>query len=55
MVGKPRESPTEEQVADGSREPQGALERIGPLVVERHVKDDGRALILYKHDRRPSP
>ncbi|HEV3283595.1 MAG TPA: hypothetical protein VG010_05280 [Solirubrobacteraceae bacterium] len=22
-------------------------ERFGPLAVERHVKDDGRALILY--------
>jgi hypothetical protein len=52
MAGKPREGPTEEQAADDSREPPEALERIGPLVIERHVKEDGRALILYTHDRR---
>jgi hypothetical protein len=27
-------------------------ERLGPLAVERHVKDDGRALILYTHAER---
>lgn len=25
----------------------GSHEELGPLAVERHVKDDGRALILY--------
>jgi hypothetical protein len=52
MAGKPGERPTEEHAADDSRERREAPERIGPLVVERHVKDDGRALILYAHDRR---
>jgi hypothetical protein len=33
----------------GGAEPGGEreLERIGPVAVARHVKDDGRALILY--------
>jgi hypothetical protein len=35
---------------DGSEEQ--AQERFGPLAVERHVKDDGRALILYTHAER---
>jgi hypothetical protein len=52
MVGKPGDRPTEEQAADASPERPGEPERIGPLVLERHVKDDGRALILYTHDRR---
>jgi hypothetical protein len=29
-----------------------AQERFGPLAVERHRKDDGRALILYTHVER---
>jgi hypothetical protein len=28
-------------------------EEYGPLLVERHRKDDGRALILYSRRRRP--
>lgn len=30
-------------------------ERYGPLAVERYAKDDGRALLLYRHagERRP--
>ncbi|HEY4917584.1 MAG TPA: hypothetical protein VIH92_11765 [Solirubrobacteraceae bacterium] len=52
MAGKPGERPTEEQTADALLERPGEPERIGPLVLERHVKDDGRALILYTHDRR---
>jgi hypothetical protein len=34
------------------REPSGEddrLERYGTVSVARHVKDDGRALILYAH------
>jgi hypothetical protein len=27
-------------------------ERSGPVAIERHVKDDGRALILYTHAER---
>jgi hypothetical protein len=51
MAGKPGETPTEEQAADASRKQRAAPEQVGPLTVERHVKDDGRALILYSHDR----
>jgi hypothetical protein len=34
-------------------EPVEPAERFGPLAVSRHVKDDGRALILFtrRHDR----
>jgi hypothetical protein len=36
---------------EGGREEAGReetrRERFGPLTLERHVKDDGRALILY--------
>jgi len=38
------------------REPAGERgrsgEHAGPLAITRHVKDDGRALILYAHDQR---
>ncbi len=52
MAGKPGGGPTEEQLGEASPERPGEPERTGPLTVERHVKDDGRALILYTHDRR---
>jgi hypothetical protein len=63
MAGKPAEPPhprqrplgAEPRAADGS----GALpaddrelERTGPIAFARHVKDDGRALILYFDERR---
>ena len=42
--------------APGERPPEGAPnagqdppERYGTLAIERRVKDDGRALILYTH------
>jgi hypothetical protein len=28
-------------------------ERVGPVAIARHVKDDGRALILYTRDEPP--
>jgi hypothetical protein len=31
--------------------PPGEPERYGPLVLERIVKDDGRALIRYSRER----
>ena len=37
MAGKPAHEPQSEP----------RPERIGPLEIARHVKDDGRALILY--------
>jgi hypothetical protein len=30
-----------------------ASERVGPVAIARHVKADGRALILYTVDRQP--
>jgi hypothetical protein len=36
---------------EGGRE-EHAQERSGPLAIERHVKDDGRALILFTHVER---
>jgi hypothetical protein len=39
---------------EGGNEPQKSeLERCGPVAIARHVKDDGRALILYTHTREP--
>ena len=29
-------------------------ERVGPLALVRHVKDDGRALLLYAYPERES-
>jgi hypothetical protein len=38
----------------GEAEPggPGEVERIGPVAIARHVKDDGRALILYSEQPR---
>jgi len=53
MAGKPAEGrehePDGEPEPGGGAEPgdEGELERIGPVAIARHVKDDGRALILY--------
>jgi hypothetical protein len=44
-------SAASESAAEGTRE-KHAQERFGPLAVERHVKEDGRALILYAHAER---
>jgi hypothetical protein len=39
--------------ADELRRSSQAGERIGPLAIARHVKDDGRALILYSSSPEP--
>jgi hypothetical protein len=57
----PRVMPWETADARGGRDPQGAAtalggesreppaeEHLGPLAFTREVKDDGRALILYR-------
>jgi hypothetical protein len=51
MPGKPPEPPAADRsggdatpVASGE---QTEPERLGPLTVSRHLKDDGRALILF--------
>ncbi|MGO9763369.1 MAG: hypothetical protein ACLP1Q_19120 [Solirubrobacteraceae bacterium] len=58
MAGKPAEPPPESDRSEagprkreGEREPQE--ERVGPVTIARHVKDDGRALIIYTRDTRP--
>ncbi len=38
--------------ADGGRLEERELEHTGPVAIERYVKDDGRALILYSDERR---
>jgi hypothetical protein len=45
------EGPVDEPEQDG--EPAAADERVGPVVIARHRKGDGRALILYTADRQP--
>jgi hypothetical protein len=35
------------------REARDPDEHMGPVAIARHVKADGRALILYTVDRRP--
>jgi hypothetical protein len=56
MAGTPAEPPDAGDASTSPREHEGELtalrEREGPLAVERHVKDDGRALILYWDVRR---
>jgi hypothetical protein len=39
---------------DGGAPGQAPDDRYGPLSLERVVKDDGRALILYGHDESPA-
>jgi hypothetical protein len=41
MAGKPAQPFPSDQRSDAPEE------RLGPIAIARHVKDDGRALILY--------
>jgi hypothetical protein len=59
MGGNPPQEPDSAQrLAVGERSASGERagqrlaepERIGPITIARHVKADGRALILYTHD-----
>jgi hypothetical protein len=52
MPGNPAEG--HEREPDGEHQPgaEPERERIGPVVIARHVKDDGRALILYSEQPR---
>jgi len=47
---EPSEHSQREQNGDagGPTAAKAPAERYGPLVLERHVKDDGRALLLYE-------
>jgi len=46
MAAKPAEPPP-----SGHRSERE--ERVGPVTIVRHVKDDGRALIIYTRDTHP--
>jgi hypothetical protein len=48
----PSTSAAESENAGEERREEHAQQRFGPLAVERHIKDDGRALILYTHAER---
>jgi hypothetical protein len=45
--------PREGAVSESSQQ-RPPLERYGPLALERHRKDDGRALLLYERVEEPS-
>jgi hypothetical protein len=57
MAGKPAEPPHPDRPAGSEPLAAGAsgdgreLEHTGPIAIERHVKDDGRSLILYSDER----
>jgi hypothetical protein len=64
MAEKPAEPPvlghrSEIGQQTGPREQRGEREsrdeRTGPVAITRHVKDDGRALILYTRGRHEQP
>jgi hypothetical protein len=65
MAGKPAEPPhpgqrpageeplaTSASSARRTRADEREVEHTGPVAIERYVKDDGRALILYSYERR---
>jgi len=57
MAGEPAEPPASGDPTEiGQRTRQDERtdqhERTGPVAIARHVKDDGRALILYTRDTR---
>jgi hypothetical protein len=45
----PSSGPSESEPHTEHVERPGRRERFGPVSIARHVKDDGRALILYGH------
>jgi hypothetical protein len=54
MAQAPFSPPPGQPRGDGGEHTAGQpppVERYGELEIERHVKDDGRALILYTHRR----
>jgi hypothetical protein len=52
MAQNPTEPAPPEQPSQ-SEEQTDAPERTGPIAIARHVKDDGRALILYTREEQP--
>jgi hypothetical protein len=61
MERKPAERPRPEpstgarSAGNKQRGEDARDERYGPVAVERSVKDDGRALIVYRHAGRAQP
>jgi hypothetical protein len=53
MEAKP--APSEEPSDARLRDATGAPERFGPLELERLIKDDGRALIVYARAEEAGP
>jgi len=49
--GDPRERPRPGEPRPGEPQPG---ERYGPIAIARHVKEDGRALLLYTRPAEPS-
>ena len=52
MARNPADPPSSERSTtahEPSEEPDANGERYEPVALVRHVKDDGRALILYTH------
>jgi len=58
MAREPAAPPPSDQPERGARPDSGggsqAVERYGPLGVARHLKDDGRALLLFTRAERES-
>jgi hypothetical protein len=52
MAGNPAEGREHEPGGEAVLGGEPELERIGPVAIARHVKDDGRALILYSEQPR---
>jgi hypothetical protein len=52
MAGEPAEPPPPGQPSH-SEERIDVPERTGPIAIARHLKDDGRVLILYTRDEQP--
>jgi hypothetical protein len=54
MPGKPPEPPAARRPVDqssaGNRARAAPHEHSGPVVIARHLKDDGRSLILYSRE-----
>jgi hypothetical protein len=55
MAGeRPESSSPQSSARSGGGEPErGRPERYGPVLVAKHLKDDGRALIIYTHAGEP--
>jgi hypothetical protein len=51
LGGNPADTGERADMRESESEHGGRGEHAGPLAIARHVKDDGRALILYSDDQ----